>query len=131
MAASVEQPTVADVNEALRIYRRLIIRLPVIVFGGFACAIGLSYLSTYLAPPYGLHYLGWNLPEWGLIALVVLLLADLWFTGRRLGQLLNDPALKAFPIAALFSGLSVIAQRANAIGMEWSGFLGPLRPVKR
>lgn len=126
-----DRPSVADLDEALRTYRRLAVIVPVMVIGGIAAVIGLSYLGTYLAPPYGVYYLGWRLSEWGLVGLLVVLVLYLWTTGRKLGRLLDDRTLLAFPIIGILSGLSVVAQHANARGLEWSGFLGPLRPIGR
>lgn len=129
--ATASSPTVDDLNLALALYRRLLLHLVLIVFGGFAAAIALSYLGRLISPPYGVYVWGWSLSEWGMVAVIVLLGATLWFTGRRIGRVLNDQVLLSQPIVALFSGITVIAQHANAMGMEWSGFLGPLRPVKR
>ena len=124
-------PSVDDINLALSLYRRLLLHILLIGFGGIAAAAALSYLGRLISPPYGLYIWGWSLGEWGMIAVVVLLGAVLWLTGRRIGQILNDPVLKSQPIIAIMSGITVIARHATAMGMEWSGFLGPLRPVKR
>ena len=125
------QSSVEDLNLALRLYRRLLLRLVLIFVLGFAAVIGLSFLGTYLAPPYGLYIFGESLSTWGLIVLVVLMLAECWWEGRAVGRALQDPILLRSPMVGLLSGLSVVAQHANAIGMEWSGFLGPLRPRKK
>jgi hypothetical protein len=122
---------VAHLNEALRLYRRVMIRVPLIVFGGFIVVAGLSYLSTRLSPPYGVVIFGESLTEWGMIALVALLMAELWWDGRRIGNILNDSVLRTMPAIGILSGLGIIAQRAKAMDMEWSGFLGPLRPVAK
>lgn len=127
-----DRPSVADLDAALRIYRRLLPVLLVIVIGGFAAVIGLSHLGTWLAPPYGLRVMGWTLTEWGLVLLVVGLLAYLWVTGRKLGHLLDDHTLRSMPpIVGIMTRLQVTAQHAHARGMEWSGFLGPLRLARR
>jgi small-conductance mechanosensitive channel len=126
-----DRPTVEDLDAALRTYRRLLLALLAIVLLGFPAVIGLSFLGTWLAPPYGLRIMGWSLTEWGLVILLAVLLGYLWITGRRLGQLLDDRTLLSFPIVGILSGLQVIAQHAHARGMEWSGFLGPLRPARR
>ena len=122
------QPSVAELNLALRLHRRLLLRLVAIFFLGLAAVVGLSYLGTYLAPPYGLYLFGESLTTWGLIALLVLIIAECWWEGRCIGRALRDPLLLRLPLVGLMSGLGVIAQRAHALGMEWSGFLGPLRP---
>lgn len=126
-----DRPTVEDLDVALRIYRRLLPVLLAIVVGGFAAVIGFSHLGTWLKPPYGLRIMGWTLTEWGLVLLVVGLLAFLWIAGRKLGHLLDDHTLRTMPVVGILSGLQVIAQHAHARGMEWSGFFGPLRPAKR
>lgn len=123
-----QSPSVEDLNLALRLYRRLLLRLVAILVLGLAAIVGLSYLGTYLAPPYGLYVFGESLSTWGLVGLLVLLIAECWWEGRALGRALQDPILLRSPISALLSGLTVVAQRANAMNMEWSGFLGPLRP---
>ncbi len=126
-----DRPSVEDLGAALRIYRRCLPVLLVILIGGFAAVIGFSHLGTWLAPPYGLRIMGWTLTEWGLVLLVVGLLAYLWVTGRKLGDLLNDHTLRSMTIVGILTVLHVIAQHAHARGLEWSGFLGPLRPVRR
>lgn len=126
-----DRPSVEDLDAALRTYRRLLVMSLAIVILGFAAVIGLSFLGTWLAPPYGLRIMGWSLTEWGLVLLLAGLLGYLWVMGRRLGRLLDDRTLLSFPIAGILSGLQVIAQHAHARGMEWSGFLGPLRPARR
>lgn len=124
-------PSVDGLNLALRCYRRLLFRSVAIVVLGFAAAIGLSEIGTLISPPYGLYILGEGLGTWGLIVVVALLIAEFYWEGRQIGQALNDPATTLLPLVALTSGLGIVAQRATTMGMEWSGFLGPLRPVRR
>ncbi len=131
MEQNLEQSSVEDLDLALRLYRRLLSRLVALFVLGFAAVVGLSYLGTYLAPPYGLYVFGESLSTWGLMLLVALLIAECWWEGRAVGRALQDPILLGSPIIGLLSGLGVIAQRANAMGMEWSGFLGPLRPRRK
>lgn len=129
--ATLDRPSVADLDAALLIYRRLVPVILVIVVGGFASVIGLSYLGTWLAPPYGLRIGGWSLTEIGMAVLVFGLLAYLWIAGRRLGVLLDDQTLRSMPIVGILTGLQVIAGHAHARGLEWGVFFGPLRPVRR
>ena len=131
MEQNLEQSSVEDLNLALRLYRRLFFRLFLLFFLGFPAVIGLSFLGTYLSPPYGLYIYGESLSTWGLIVLVTLLIAECWWEGRAVGRALHDSILLGFPVVGLLSGLSVVAQRANNMGMEWSGFFGPLRPRRR
>ena len=132
MEQNIEQSSVEDLDLTLRLYRRLLLRLVVFFVLGMAAVVGLSFLGTYLAPPYGLRVFGQDLSTWGLMVLVVLLIAECWWEGRAVGRALQDRILLRSPILGLLSGLGVVAQRANAMGMEWSGFLGPLRPrIKR
>ncbi|MBO1081785.1 hypothetical protein [Roseomonas haemaphysalidis] len=128
---SLDDVPVEDVNAALRIFRRLplellgfLILLPVV-------GVGLSKLSTILSPPYGLYIFGQGLVTWGLLLMLILLFGLLWSRGRHIGRLLNDPVIMASPVVSLLSAPGVLAKRANALGMEWSGFYGPLRPRKR
>lgn len=123
--------SVEDLNEALRHYRRLPLELlGILVLAPFA-VLGLARLGTALSPPYGLYVLGWDLTTWGLLALLALIFGLFWWRGRQIGAVLQDPHLIASPIGALMSGIGVIAQRAKEKDMEWSGFFGPLRPVRR
>ena len=130
MSDRLDQSTVQELDRALKLYRRLIFRLLAIVVLGFVAVIALSKLGTALAPPYGLYLFGTSLTSWGLIGVLLLLFAELFWEGRQIGRALNDPIMLSSPVAALMSGLSVIAQRAHAMDMEWSGFLGPLRPSR-
>lgn len=123
--------SVEDLNAALRIFRRLplellgyLILLPIV-------SIGLSRLGTALSPPYGLYILGWNLVTWGLLLMLALLFGLLWWRGRQIGRLLKDPGILAAPVMSLLSAPAVLAERAQALGMEWSGFYGPLRPRRK
>ena len=131
MEQNLEQSSVEDLNLALRLYRRLFFRLVLLFVLGSPALVGLSYLGTYLSPSYGLYIYGESLSTWGLIVLVSLLIAEFWWEGRSIGRALDDPILLGSPVIGLMSGLGVIAQRANALGMEWSGFLGPLRPRRK
>ena len=120
-----------ELNAALRVFRRLplellgfLILLPVV-------GIGLSRLSQALSPPYGVYILGQGLVTWGLLAMLALLFGLFWLRGRQVGRLLNDPDILASPVMSLPSVPSVLAERALALDMEWSGFYGPLRPCRR
>ncbi|MBP0494546.1 hypothetical protein [Roseomonas indoligenes] len=125
---SLDQSSVEDLDAALRLYRRLPLELLGFLVLLFAGMVGLSRLSTALSPPYGVYILGWDLVTWGLLLMIALLFGLLWWRGRQVGQLLNDPAIMASPVMSLPAGIGVIAERAKAMDMEWSGFFGPLRP---
>jgi hypothetical protein len=127
---SLDYASVEDLNAALRVFRRLplellgfLILLPIV-------GVGLSWLSSALAPPYGLYIFGEGLVTWGLLLMCALLFGLLWWRGRQVGRLLNDPAILASPVMSLLSVPGVVAERAQALGMEWSGFYGPLRPCR-
>ena len=120
-----------DPNAALRVVRRLplellgfLILLPIV-------GIGLSWLSTALAPPYGLSIFGQGLVTWGLLLTLALLFGLFWWRGRQVGLLLHGPAILASPVMSLMSVPGVLAARAQALGLEWSGFYGPLRPRRK
>ena len=130
MNGRLDQSSVEELDRALRSYRRLVFRLLGILVLGFVAVILLSKLGTTLSPPYGLYIFGMSLTSLGLIGVLVLLFVEMFWEGRQIGQALNDAVMLSSPIAALMSGLSVIAQRAHAMDMEWSGFLGPLRPSR-
>jgi hypothetical protein len=120
-----------ELNAALRVFRRLplellgfLVLLPVV-------GIGLSWLSQALSPPYGIYILGQGLVAWGLLAMLALLFGLFWLRGRQVGRLLNDPGILASPVMSLPFVPSLLAERALALDMEWSGFYGPLRPRRR
>jgi hypothetical protein len=128
---SLDAVSVEDLNAALRVVRRLhlellgfLILLPIV-------GIGLSWLSTALAPPYGLSIFGQGLVTWGLLLTLALLFGLFWWRGRQVGLLLHDPAILASPVMSLMSVPGVLAARAQALGLEWSGFYGPLRPRRK
>lgn len=123
--------SVEDLNQALRLYRQFIFRICAIAVLGFVVVILLAKLGAALSPPYGVYIFGEGLGTWGLIVLVAALIAQVWWSGRTIGKLLNDPVLKSVPAVGPMSAPTAIAQRAHAIGMEWSGFFGPLRPAKK
>lgn len=130
MTVTLNQSSVEELNLALRHYRRLPLRLLLILVLGFAADFGLGWLGRWASPPYGVYVFGEDLATWGLIALLALTFAALWWEGRQIGRALNDPVLLASPVTGLMSGIGVIARRADAMGMKWSGFFGPLRPVR-
>ena len=127
---SVDQRTIDSLNSALRVYRRLGLRLLALFVLGFAVVIALGYLSTALRPPYGLYILGEDPSTWGMVVLLLLILGEFWWESRQVRQALDDPNFPSEAHLGLLSGLTVMAQRAKAIGMEWSGFYGPLRPAR-
>lgn len=131
MTAPAQASTVEELNEALRLYRRLLKRLALIVVVGVIAVAVLAQLSMALNPPYGVYIMGEGLATWGLIGLVVAMAAQLWIDGRALGKVLNDPAMKTFPVLAAMTAVTLIATRANAMGMTWTGFFGPLRPLAK
>lgn len=131
MVADPVTSTVEELNEALRLYRRLMLRVFAIVILGFIAAIVLGMLGNALNPPYGIYIAGEGLSTWALIVVLVLLIAELWIDGRAIGRVLKDPALLAMPALAGITAITVIAQRANALGMKWTGFFGPLQPVTK
>ncbi|WP_246689359.1 hypothetical protein [Methylobacterium sp. WL19] len=51
MQSRLDQSSVEELDLALRLYRRLLFRLPTILVLGFAGIIGVSHLSTFLSPP--------------------------------------------------------------------------------
>lgn len=130
MSLRLNQSSVEEFNLALRHYCGLPLRLLIILVLGLSAVFGLGRLGVWLSPPYGVYVFGEDLATWGLIALLALVFAALWWEGRQIGRALNDPALLASPVAGLMSGLGVIARRADAMGMKWSGFFGPLKPVR-
>ena len=118
MANDDAQLSVEDINEALRLLRRMSARIAIIFVGGLVLTMLLFMMSGTLG-------------EIGLIALLVALIAEIWIDGRAMGVALGDPTLKTLPLIGVLSAPTAIAQRANAIGMEWTGFFGPLRPQRR
>lgn len=128
---ALDDVSVDDLNAALRVFRRLplellgfLVLLPIV-------GLGLSRLGTALAPPYGVSVFGQGLVTWGLLLMLALLFGLLRWRGRQVGHLLNDPDILAAPVTSLLSVPGLLAERARALGMEWSGFYGPLRPRRR
>lgn len=130
MSSRLDHSSIEELNLALRHYRRLPLRLLIILVLGFAAAFGLGRLGTWLSPPYGVYVFGEDLATYGSIAVLALAFAELWWEGRRIGRALNDPVPPASPVSGSMSGLGVVARRADAMGMTWSGFFGPLKPVR-
>jgi len=125
---SLDAVSVEDLNTALRVFRRLPLELLGFLILVPVALLGLSRLGTALAPPYGVYLFGQSLVTWGLLLILVALLGLMWWRGRQLGRLLNDREIQASPVAGLLSAPGVLARRAQALGLEWSGFYGPLRP---
>ncbi|WCS27875.1 ABC transporter ATP-binding protein [Methylobacterium sp. NMS14P] len=128
---SLDSVSVEDLNAALRVVCRLplellgfLILLPIV-------CIGFSWLSTAIAPPYGVYIFGEGLVTWGLILMLALLFGLFWWRGRQIGLHLHDPDIVASPVMSLLSVPGILAERAQAVGMEWSGFYGPLRPRRK
>lgn len=126
-----DQSSVEDLNAALRVYRRLPLELLLFLVVLAGSLILLPMLSTAMSPPYGVCLFGMGLTEYGLMLLLAALYGLFQWRGRQVAQALNDPGMLAAPVAGLLSGQSVIAERANAMDMEWSDFFGPLRPRRK
>jgi hypothetical protein len=117
-----------DINLALRLYRRLLLRILAIVGLGLVGVAVLAKISPIILPPRG-RIGGMGLVDWGLIALVILVAAEIFWDGTKIGRALKDPMMRFFPLLGLMSLPTIIAQRANAIGMQPSRFMGPLKPI--
>lgn len=126
-----DQSSVEDLNAALRVYRRLPLELLLFLVVLAGSLILLPMLSTALSPAYGVYLFGMGLTEYGPMLLLAALYGLFRWRGRQVAQALNDPGMLAAPVAGLLSGQSVIAERANAMDMEWSGFFDPLRPRRK
>ncbi|RZL85299.1 MAG: ABC transporter ATP-binding protein [Sphingomonas sp.] len=94
-----------------------------------APAVGLSYLSTALSPSYGVIIGGEDISTWGMLGMLIIMIALLWWDGRAIARVLNDPV--GFPLISGITAFIEIGRRAHAMGMEWSGFFGPLRPSRK
>jgi len=121
--------TVAELDLALALYRRLILHLFVAAVLFILVAVGLSYLSTALSPPYGVIIGGEDISIWGMLGMLIIMIALLWWDGRAIARVLNDPV--GFPLISSITAFIEIGRRAHAMGMEWSGFFGPLRPSRK
>ena len=126
-----DQSSVEDLNAASRVYRCLPLELLLFLVVLAGSLILLPMLSTALSPPYGVYLFGMGLTEYGLMLLLAALYGLFRWRGRQVAQALNDPGMLAASVAGLLSDQSVIAERANALDMEWSGFLGPLQPRRK
>lgn len=130
MDQDVDQAEVDRLNAALRLYRRVMLRVVAIGVLGLPGVVAVSFLSGLLSPPYGVYIFGQSLTDWAMVLLVVLLVAVVWLGGRAVGHALRDPVLLTVPAIGLLSAGTVIGQRAKAIGMVSGPFLGPLRPMR-
>src|SRR5215218_9149714 len=75
MNSNVDLSSAENLNEALRLYRRLVLGIGAIAVIGFVAVILLAKLGTALSPPYGIYIFGEGLGTWGLIAVVAALVA--------------------------------------------------------
>ncbi|ESZ04398.1 hypothetical protein NKH47_03820 [Mesorhizobium sp. M1060] len=82
MNSNVDLSSAENLNEALRLYRRLVLGIGAIAVIGFVAVILLAKLGTALSPPYGIYIFGEGLGTWGLIAVVAALVAQVWWHGR-------------------------------------------------
>lgn len=70
---SLEHVSVEDLNTALRVFRLLPLELLGFLTLSPIAVAGLSRLGTALAPPYGLHVLGWSVASRSLLLMLALL----------------------------------------------------------
>ncbi len=129
MDQQLRSSTVAELDLALALYRRLILHLFVVAVLFIPIAVGLSYLSTALSPSYGIIIGGEDISTWGMLGMLIIMIALLWWDGRAIARVLNDPV--GFPLISGITAFIEIGRRAHAMVMEWSGFFGPLRPSRK
>lgn len=131
MTPGLNPSSVDDLNLAVRLYRRLMLRMVAIVLIGFAAAIMLSWVGTLISPPYGVYIYGESLAELTLMVMLFALVAEFYWEAWQISPVLHEPSLRFLPIPLLLTGMLTVSQRAHAMGMRRSGFLGlgPLRPV--
>ena len=116
--------TVDDLNLALRLLRRMFLRMFVIFALGIVASIVLNWISHQISE-YGVYFAGTGLPEWGMMATLVIMIAELYWDGRKVGRILQDPLMMRSPATGFMSAPAVIAQKAAPFGMKPGPFLGP------
>jgi hypothetical protein len=122
--------TVDDLNLALRLLRRIFWRTFLILALGIIASIVLNWIS-YQIREYGAVYIaGASLPEWAMMVTLVVMIAELYWDGRKVGRVLQDPLMMWLPALGLMSAPAVIAQKAAPLGMRPGLFLGSLRPKR-
>jgi hypothetical protein len=126
-----EDVTVEDLNRALQLFRRILRRILVILILGIAGSIVLNLIGEKINPPFGIHLGGMGVAEWVLVVALIAMIVELYWHGRRIGRLINDPIMKSMPALGLMSVGAVIAQNAAAKGMKPGFFMGQLRPVAK
>jgi hypothetical protein len=131
MAEDKDTLTVDDLNLALRLWRRLMLRIFAIAFFGLIGAFFVDTLSYEIDPPYGLHFAGMRLEDWWWTGVVVILIMETYWDGRKIGRIMGDPVMMTFPAMGMLSVITTISQKAAAMGMTSSRFLGPLQPIAK
>jgi len=111
--------SVDELNTALRHLRCLAVRMGLVL-------AALVVLPMVL----GLLFGGGGVTM-GLLIVLFGLIAELWWDGLAIGRALDDPTTRALPPVGVLSAPGLIARRAIALDMDWTGFFGPLRPRRR
>jgi len=123
--------SIEDLARALRLWRRLFLRFVAICVFGLIAAVVLSVLSNKINPPYGVYIAGNGLGEWALIATLVLLVAELYWDGIKIGRIMHDPLMMILPGLGMLTSVNTIVQKAAAKGMRPDRTLGGLRPIAK
>jgi hypothetical protein len=122
--------TVDDLNMALRLLRRIFRRAFLIFAVGIIATIVLNWISHQISE-YGVRIADASLPEWALMATLVVMIAELYSDGRKVGRVFQDPLMMWLPALGLMSAGAVVAQKAALLRMRPGMFFRPLRPKRQ
>jgi hypothetical protein len=123
--------SIDDLNQALALLRQVWRRSGVIFVLGIGLSMAFFWISRRINPD-GISIVGITSGEltfWGMMATLVVLLAQIYLTGRKIGRILQEPSLMS--LTGFMYAPLVIAQKASPLGMKPGFFLRPLRPIKK
>ncbi|MBV8962832.1 MAG: hypothetical protein JOY67_06350 [Hyphomicrobiales bacterium] len=120
--------TIDELNLALRLMRRLLLRVFAISTLGIVAAIAFAWIVRQITP-YGFHFAGFSSDDLGMIVVVVLVIAEIFSDGRKVGRVMRDPMMMRMPVLLMMSMGTTVARKAAELGMKPGPFFGPLRPI--
>ncbi|MBV8769226.1 MAG: ABC transporter ATP-binding protein [Hyphomicrobiales bacterium] len=122
--------TIDELNLALRLMRRLLLRVFAIGTLGIVAAIAFAWAVRQITPS-GFHFVGFSSDDLGMVVVFVLVFAEIFWDGRKVGRALRDPMMARMPVLLMMSMGTTVAQKAAELGMKPGPFFGPLRPISK